>query len=105
MYYEKKKKLTLPIAKSPLSNSNNIPRKRNDMPKPAKPTPISFKNKINTWCYTYEFKTLTNYNTPGVYVLCRSVISNIEDIFIKPFAWKKNLLKNHFIGNDERSVL
>lgn len=37
--------LTLPIAKRPLSNSNNMPKNKNDMPKPAKPTPISVKYK------------------------------------------------------------
>lgn len=34
-------KLTLPIARRPLSNNSNTPRKRKDIPKPASPTPIS----------------------------------------------------------------
>ncbi|KAE9539988.1 hypothetical protein AGLY_005240, partial [Aphis glycines] len=38
--------LTLPIAKSPLSNNNNMPKNRNDIPKPARPTPISVGKKL-----------------------------------------------------------
>ena len=34
-------RLTLPIARRPLSNNSNTPRKRKDIPKPASPTPIS----------------------------------------------------------------
>ena len=33
------------MAKSPLSNNSKIPRNKNDIPKPARPTPISAKNK------------------------------------------------------------
>jgi hypothetical protein len=33
--------LTFPSASSPLSNRSNTPRKRNDTPNPARPTPIS----------------------------------------------------------------
>lgn len=33
--------LTLPIASNPLSNNSNTPKNRNDIPKQAKPTPIS----------------------------------------------------------------
>jgi hypothetical protein len=36
-----KLQLTFPIARSPLSNRSNTPRKRNDTPNPARPTPIS----------------------------------------------------------------
>jgi len=38
-------KLTFPIAKSPLSNINNTPKKRNETPNAARPTPISEKKK------------------------------------------------------------
>jgi len=35
------------MAKSPLSNSNSMPRNRNDIPKPARPTPISVGKKLS----------------------------------------------------------
>lgn len=38
---KKKQSHTLPMASNPLSNNNKIPRIRNDIPKPASPTPIS----------------------------------------------------------------
>lgn len=37
--------LTLPMANKPLSKKNMIPRNRKAIPNPAKPTPISEKNK------------------------------------------------------------
>ncbi len=42
--------LTFPIANNPLSKSKMTPRKRNETPNPARPTPISEKelDKINT---------------------------------------------------------
>lgn len=42
----KQKILTLPIARSPLSNRSITPRNRNDIPKPARPTPISIEKKV-----------------------------------------------------------
>lgn len=36
---------TFPIASKPLSKSSNMPRNKNDMPKPAKPMPISAKKQ------------------------------------------------------------
>jgi len=36
-------KITFPTARSPLSNSKIMPKKRKATPKPARPTPISAK--------------------------------------------------------------
>lgn len=43
---ERMKKITLPIAKRPLSNRRRIPRKRKNMPKLDKPIPISLNNTL-----------------------------------------------------------
>lgn len=41
-----KLQLTFPIASNPLSNRSNTPRKRNDTPNPARPTPISATERL-----------------------------------------------------------
>lgn len=39
-----RKPLTFPIAKRPLSNRNNIPRNKKNIPNPESPIPISFSD-------------------------------------------------------------
>ena len=43
----KKRKLTLPIARSPLSKKKTIPRKEKNTPKPVRPSPISDEDKMH----------------------------------------------------------